>query len=689
MTHRTGRLATAASLYLRQHASNPVEWFEWGPEAFERAQQTDRPVLVSIGYASCHWCHVMERECFEDATIAAMQNALFVSIKVDREERPDIDRVYMAACQALTGQGGWPLNVFVTPDGRPFYAGTFFGAAARYGRPSWPEVLTALGEAWRDRRQELLEHAAELVEAVRAIEGLEAPQRLTAADLERVQRALVVRIDPVWGGFGSAPKFPAVASVELLLAALDRRPDPGLRALVGNTLDRMFDGGLHDHLGGGFMRYATDARWEVPHFEKMLYDNGLLLRLYTEALRQGVGGTAMAALEGVAGFVLSELRTDDGTFAASVDADSDGHEGRFYVWSRAQLDEALGREDAAYAASVFGVGQRGNVEGSASSTLTLRSAHIDTRKPVNLLPGDDQPNVTTYRPEDRRRFEEVRVRLLEARRSRPAPMIDPKVITAWNALAIEGLARAGAVAGRTDWIDAAERAIDWLASNRTTPHGPWQRVDGLETCFADDTAAIGLAYLALANATGSPAHLLAAVDTAAVLLTHFWDRDHAALRYSTDPPNALFAEPRGCADDAVPSATGQVLLLWARLVHVANLPGLPEALEAGLASVGGALRQAPAAHATIGRAFGVAHHGARVAVLTPVHTLDAAARAAVARSVGRRLGPDDVLVIADPDLLKAPRISSDLFENRAAINQRDTWWICRSGACEPPRHALP
>ncbi|MGZ8512870.1 MAG: thioredoxin domain-containing protein, partial [Candidatus Limnocylindria bacterium] len=445
MTHRaaetahSNRLAAETSPYLLQHAHNPVDWYPWGPEALERSRREDRPIFLSIGYSACHWCHVMERESFENAEIAALMNERFVSIKVDREERPDLDDVYMAAVQAMTGSGGWPMSVFLTPDLRPFFGGTYFPPEDRHGMPGFPRVLTSVSDAYRDRRAEVNQQAGMLAAHLQTQLSVPAGER----DPERRQlEAAVVRLaasfDGVHGGFGAAPKFPPPMTLEFLLRAWRRSGSASTLRMVTRTLDAVADGGIHDQLAGGFARYSTDAHWLVPHFEKMLYDNALLAHAYLEGYRATGTGRYAEVARSTLDFMLNELVTDDGGFASALDADSEGVEGRFYVWSADEFDSVLadaGLDDVQRRALAahWGVLPDGNWDG------------------VNVLhrtgAGDASADVE----------ERGRTALLAARGTRVRPARDDKQLAAWNGLALRALAHAALVLREPRYADATRR----------------------------------------------------------------------------------------------------------------------------------------------------------------------------------------------------------------------------------------
>src|SRR3954470_8096115 len=436
------RLAGETSPYLLQHKDNPVDWNPWGEEAWARARAEDKPLLVSIGYAACHWCHVMERESFEDPAVAALMNDAFVCIKVDREERPDVDAIYMDAVQAMTGQGGWPLNAFLTPDGAPFWAGTYFPPEPRQGMPSWTQVLEALRESWVAQRPEIDQAASQIVPRLAGAASLEAPDApFSEASLGEAVTALSRVFDAEYGGWGGAPKFPATSVIEFLLAR-------GERSMPLQTLRRMASGGIYDQIGGGFARYSGDERWVVPHFEKMLYDNALLARAYLHAWQITDDALFRRVCEETLDWAIRELRQDEGGFASSLDADSEGVEGKFYVWTVDEIRSASG--DLADAAIThFGVTAEGNFEGS---NILVRATA-------------DPPSIR-----------EIKSRLLEARAARVRPALDDKRVCSWNAAMISALADAGAALGRADYLAAAVTCAEFIERDLRSRDGGLLRV---------------------------------------------------------------------------------------------------------------------------------------------------------------------------------------------------------------------
>ncbi|MFJ3655793.1 thioredoxin domain-containing protein [Streptomyces nigra] len=536
------RLAHETSPYLLQHADNPVDWWPWSEEAFEEARRSDRPVLLSVGYSSCHWCHVMAHESFEDEATAEFLNAHFVNVKVDREERPDVDAVYMEAVQAATGQGGWPMTVFLTPEAEPFYFGTYFPPAPRHGMPSFRQVLEGVRSAWTDRRDEVAEVAGKIVRdlAGRDISygGTEAPGE---QELAQALLGLTREYDPQRGGFGGAPKFPPSMVIEFLLRHHARTGAEGALQMAQDTCERMARGGIYDQLGGGFARYSVDRDWVVPHFEKMLYDNALLCRVYAHLWRTTGSDLARRVALETADFMVRELRTEQGGFASALDADSDDGTGRhvegaYYVWTPGQLREALGDDDAELAARYFGVTEEGTFEEGAS---------------VLQLPQRDEVF-------EAGRIASVRQRLLERRASRPAPGRDDKVVAAWNGLAIAALAETGAYFDRPDLVEAAVGAADLLVRVHLDEQARLTRTSkdgraGANAGVLEDYGDVAEGFLALASVTGEGVWL----DFAGFLLDHvlarFVDEESGALYDTAADAERLIRRPQDPTDNAVPS----------------------------------------------------------------------------------------------------------------------------------------
>ncbi|MGD8824808.1 MAG: thioredoxin domain-containing protein, partial [Myxococcales bacterium] len=492
----SNHLRNETSPYLLQHADNPVDWYPWGPEAMKLAQEQDKPILLSIGYAACHWCHVMEHESFEDPVTASQMNADFINVKVDREERPEVDSIYMSAVTAMTGRGGWPMTVFLTPDGKPFYAGTYFPNEPRHGMPSFRQILTGVSEAWKKDRSNVESSAQEIATQLRALAAMDlGAGQLDSNVFRSALRELERSFDATWGGFGGAPKFPQPMTLEFLLRHSLLDQDPSALAMAETTLEKMARGGMYDQVGGGFARYSVDERWLVPHFEKMLYDNAQLARVYLHAWQITQNPFYRRITEETLDYALREMRHEQGGFYSSQDADSEGQEGKFYVWSADEIREALG-PDADLFMRVYGVSDGGNWEGH-----NILSLHLDP-KGLAAQMGTDPDALAT-------RLTAAREKLYRIRSQRVWPGLDDKVLTSWNGLMLAALAEAGRALGRNDYLEAARKNAEFLrrtmrresgALLRTWRAGSQAKLNG----YLEDYSFLGEGLLALYEATFDP-----------------------------------------------------------------------------------------------------------------------------------------------------------------------------------------
>jgi uncharacterized protein YyaL (SSP411 family) len=650
----TNRLAAATSPYLLQHAENPVDWWEWGPEAFEEARRRDVPVLLSVGYAACHWCHVMAHESFEDEATAARMNAGFVCVKVDREERPDVDAVYMTATQALTGQGGWPMTVFTTPAGEPFYCGTYYPPEPRHGMPSFGQVLTAVSDAWTTRREELEAAGGRIAAGIASRLDLGAPTPLSAELLDRAVDALAGAYDERFGGFGGAPKFPPSMLLEFLIRNAARTGGERALSMARGTLEAMARGGIYDQLGGGFARYAVDAQWVVPHFEKMLYDNALLLRVYLHLWRATGEEWARRVADETAAFLVRDLGMPEGGFASALDADTEGVEGLTYVWTRAQLQEVLGPDDGRWAADLFGVSDSGTFE---HGTSTLQ------------LPRD---------PDDPERFASVRRRLVEARARRPQPARDDKVVTAWNGLAIAALADHGVLTGAAESIAAARRAAELIAATHWVD-GRLRRVsrDGVAGAPAgvlEDYGDLAEGLLALHQATGEGRWLELAGDLLDVVAGQFVDED--GWHDTAADAEALVHRPFDPADGPAPAGIAAAARAAVTNGALAGSPRHRELGEAALASLARLVTSAPRAAgwaAAVGEALLAGP--LEVAVSGPAGP----EREALAATARTATSPGAVVVVGEPDTPGVP-----LLADRPTVGGKPAAYVCRAFVCSAP-----
>lgn len=655
-------LGAATSPYLRQHADNPVHWREWGDDALVEAARRDVPVLLSVGYAACHWCHVMAHESFEDEATAAQMNAEFVCIKVDREERPDIDAIYMNATVAMTGQGGWPMTCFLTPGGEPFYCGTYFPDSPRNGMPSFRQLLTAITEAWTQRRDEVSGVGRKVRDHLHANASALPAGALDVDDrlLTHAVNSVLGEEDRESGGFGGAPKFPPSALLEALLRHTEYTGTPEALDAVRRTCDAMARGGIHDQLAGGFARYAVDNDWVVPHFEKMLYDNAQLLRVYAHLAR--ITGDPLATR--VTGEIVEFLRRDlrvPGGFASALDADAAGVEGSTYVWTPAQLTEVLGDPDGRWAAELFGVTESGTFE-HGTSTLRLRL---------------DPDGFDTHAV--RQRFDDVRRRLLAARADRPQPARDDKVVTGWNAIAVTALAEAGAGLGHPEWIDLAREVAATLLAEHVRD-GRLRRaslggVIGDPVAALDDHAALVTALLTLHQVTGEISHREQALELLDITIEIFADPDEPGSWYDAAGTD-LIARPRDPIDGATPagaSLLAETLLAASALADTARAARYAELLDATLGRGAVLLAKLPR---SAGQWLAVAQARAagplQIAVSqTPGSTGELAAQA-------RTFAPGGSIVVA------GQRDSLPLLEDRGPVSGVDAAYVCRGTVCDLP-----
>ncbi|WP_329137470.1 thioredoxin domain-containing protein [Streptomyces sp. NBC_00670] len=660
------RLAGTTSPYLLQHADNPVDWWPWGPEAFAEAERRDVPVLLSVGYSACHWCHVMAHESFEDEATAAYMNEHFVSVKVDREERPDVDAVYMEAVQAATGHGGWPMTVFLTPDAEPFYFGTYFPPAPRHGSPSFRQILQGVHQAWTERREEVADVAGKITRDLAGRELAYGTAQVPGEqELAQALLGLTREYDARRGGFGGAPKFPPSMVLEFLLRHHARTGSEGALQMAADTCERMARGGLYDQLGGGFARYSVDRDWVVPHFEKMLYDNALLCRVYAHLWRATGSGLARRVALETADFMVRELGTAEGGFASALDADSDDGTGRhvegaYYVWTPARLAEVLGEEDAELAARHFGVTDEGTFEHGQS---------------VLQLPQTDGVF-------DADRIASVCARLLAARSARPAPGRDDKVVAAWNGLAIAALAETGAYFDRPDLVDAALRAADLLVRLHLDEHGRLVRTSkdgraGAHAGVLEDYADVAEGFLALAHVTGEGVWL----EFAGLLLGHVRTRftgEEGTLYDTAADAERLIRRPQDPTDNATPSgwtaAAGALLSYAAHTGSDAHRTAAEQAL--------GVVRTlAPRAPRFIGWGLAVAEallDGPReVAVVGP--SLDDEGTKALHRTALLATAPGAVVAAGPENGDEFP-----LLADRPLQQGAPTAYVCRGFVCDAP-----
>ncbi len=659
------RLGGEQSPYLRQHARDPVDWYPWGDDALASAKELDRPLFISIGYSACHWCHVMGHESFADPGTAEIMNRHFVSVTVDREERPDIDAVYMEAVQAATGRGGWPMSIFATPDGLPFLAGTYFPDRARHGLPSFRQVLAAVAEAWDSRRDEVVGQARLLAEAVSSrLEPDDGPDSggpgtETADELCRRAAARLSSVfDPVSGGFGSAPKFPQPLVLDLLLRDHLREREGGSLDMVERTLEAKASGGIYDHLGGGFARYSVDAHWDVPHFEKMLYDQALLARVYLHAWQIDGDARWLQVLTETLSYVLGDLSDEAGGLYAAEDADSEGEEGRFYVWSAGELDSVLGPALGAEVAEWYAVTAEGNFEGRAILHLARRG--VLARPP---------------------QIEAARSMLAAARARRVRPGLDDKIITEWTAMMCSTLAQAAGAPGRDDWSKAAVGIATFLLGHLRRPDGrvlrSFCRGQASVLGYSADYAWLVDCCTRLGELTGEPRWTMEAVTLARQLLELFSDEENGGLFTTGADAPPLLVRPREVHDGVTPSAGSVAAIALARLGALTGDEGFSEAAARIIAAARARLAATP-------EAFAELLLGAELVADGPVEIAVTGDRADLVRAARRRFVPGAVLAWRPParEGAAAPLVA---FESPLLRDREDGLaYLCRRGACLAP-----
>ena len=666
------RLAAETSPYLLQHATNPVDWYPWGPEALQRAQAEQRPILLSIGYSACHWCHVMERESFTDEATAQLMNEHFVCIKVDREERVDIDDVYMAAAVAMTGSGGWPLTVFLTPDKQPFFAGTYFPPVDIVGRPSFPRLLKRIASLWAEKREMLVDQAATLTAHMQTLAEPAGTETVTLGAVGRAVDHLAGEFDERFGGFGSAPKFPPTQSLELLLRHHRRTGDERALTMVVTTLDGMAQGGMRDHVGGGFARYSTDDRWLVPHFEKMLYDNGVVARIYALAFQV----TGERRFERVAretlDYVLREMTSPEGGFYSATDADSEGVEGKFFVWTPAEVAAALPADQARAVCAYYDVTDEGNWEGQSI---------LNTPRGVAEVAAE----LDCTEEELEARLAAARSTLLETRARRVPPLLDDKILTSWNGLMIGALADCSRILDEPRYLAAAAGAADFVWNTLRRDDGGLYRTyrEGKAhlDAYLEDYAWLGNAFVELYEASGEQRHLARARELGRRLVDDFQAEERGAFVATAKDHEVLPVRMRNGQDGAMASANAVAALALTRLSLHLGAPELREVATAAIAAHGKLIERAPHGFCSSLRVIELLAEGPVEVVL--VGPRDAASSAALRRAVGEVFLPNRIIVHHDPDQPNE-LTSRDLLEGKGLVDGKATAYVCRNFACRAP-----
>jgi uncharacterized protein YyaL (SSP411 family) len=669
----TNRLADETSPYLQQHAHNPVEWYPWGEEALERARAENKPILLSIGYSACHWCHVMERESFEDEEIARQMNEQFVNIKVDREERPDLDQIYMNAVQMMTRHGGWPLTVFLTPDLVPFYGGTYFPPEDRQQMPGFPRILAAVSEAYRTRPDEVRQSASEILSELRRMsDAPESSETINTQLLDNAYQGLARTYDPRHGGFGGAPKFPSSMSLDFLLRTWRRTGDESALEMVTHSCRQMAWGGMYDQLGGGFHRYSTDARWLVPHFEKMLYDNALLTRLYLHAFQATGDGFFRRVVEETLGYVRREMTDASGAFYSTQDADSEGVEGKFFVWDKEEVETLLGPEDARLFCAYYDVTEGGNFE--EGNILNIPKSSEEVAREQKVTPERLAEAVNRGRGI-----------LFTERERRVKPGRDEKVITAWNGLMLEACAEAAAVLGREDYREMAERnaefILDTLVKDGLLLH-VYKDGRAKHVAFLDDYAFFVSGLVTLYETTGRVRWLREAVRLADKMLEEFWDEEGGGFFYNGVSGEQLIVRSKDYFDNATPSGNSVAAEALLRLSVLTGNENYGRRAVNVLRLVRDAVERYPSAFGYALGAFDF--HLAKPKEVVIVSGEDADGAARLEREVWGRYLPNKIVALAADKDDKAAAELVPLLRERTALGGRATAYVCESYTCLQP-----
>ena len=679
----TNKLITETSPYLLQHAHNPVYWYPWGEEAFARAKAEDKPVLVSIGYSACHWCHVMEHESFEDEKVAAVMNEHFVSIKVDMEERPDVDKIYMNFVQITTGRGGWPMNVFITPEKLPFFGGTYFPPSPRYGMPSWTQILLSIAEAWRERRDELTRSATEILGELRRLGVNELSPAIDGDMLNFAYSTFAKSFDAKNGGWGGAPKFPQAMSMEFLLRYWKRTGDQGALEMVRKTAEKMANGGIYDQLGGGFHRYAVDAVWLVPHFEKMLYDNAQLIRAYLHLYQATKDEFFRTVAADTLEYVRREMLDPSGGFYSSQDADSEGEEGKFFVWTPAEIVDVLGEEEGRIFNTYYDVTADGNFEGRNIPNVEFGVGlpEFDKRnKPSEL-------SVTEAAIGGNARFADSRKKLFEAREKRIKPFRDEKVLTAWNGLMLAAFAEAAAILGDDKYLEIARRNADFLLANMIerqavegTAHTTrllrtWKDGKAKLNGYIEDYANLADGLIELYQVSGQVRYLTEARALAETMLSEFWDAEDGGFYFTSTDHEVLIVRNKDFFDNATPSGNSVATDVLFKLAKFYGEERFEMHANTALRAAANQIRRYPQG---FGRALSAAEFGlsaVQEVVIVGERGND------LERAVWSEFRPFKVVAIASA---LADYIEPPLIEGREMIDEKPTAYVCENFVCQLP-----
>ena len=686
---RQNRLAHEKSPYLLQHKDNPVDWYPWGEEAFERARAEDKPIFLSIGYSTCHWCHVMEHESFEDEEVAALMNDAFVSIKVDREERPDIDNLYMSFCQMMGGSCGWPLNVVMTPDKKPFFVATYIPKESRYGRPGMIELVPRLKQLWRERRADVEASAREITEALRkspAAAPDASSSELDAGTLREAFLQFSSRFDAEHGGFGTAPKFPSPHNLLFLLRYAHRSDEAAARVMVTRTLDRMRLGGIFDHVGFGFHRYATDTEWKLPHFEKMLYDQAMLAMAYTEAYQATGKATYAETAREIFTYVLRDMTAPEGGFFSAEDADSEGREGKFYLWTVDEVREVLGPDEAAFVIETFNMTPEGNFEDEATRQKTGENI-LYLKKPLDEIAAERGESAEAVRG----RWEAARRKLFAHREKRVHPGKDDKVLTDWNGLMIAALAMAARALDAPaldapEYAEAARRAAAFIRTTMRTDDGRllhrWREGDAALQANLDDYAFMVWGLIELYETTFDPAYLEEALALNDVILTHFRDDENGGFFFTPDDGEELLARQKELYDGAIPSGNSVAMYNLLRLSRLTGNTDFEAEAARVSAYAGGLVRRMPSGFAAflIGLDLAVGPTFEVVVVGRP----GAADTEAMLSALRSRYLPNAVVIFRPEGEASAITRLAPYTATQHTLGGKATAYVCRNFVCNRP-----
>jgi len=661
----TNRLINEKSPYLLQHAHNPVDWYPWSDEAFEKAKREDKPIFLSIGYSTCHWCHVMERESFEDSEVAEILNREYVAIKVDREERPDLDHIYMSFCQAMTGHGGWPLSVFLSPDKKPFFAGTYFPKESRAGMPGFITILIGISLAWKTRREELLREGQSVLQHINRSRVVQTGNTVTQEDVSRAYRILRRTFDQEYGGFGRAPKFPTPHLLSFLLRYGVLNNEQTAIDMAVKTLDGMYRGGIYDHVGGGFSRYSTDEKWLVPHFEKMLYDNALLLMAYAEAYQLLGREEHRTVVEEVAAYILREMTDPEGGFYSAEDADSEGVEGKYYLWTPAEVLEVLGEKDGREFCELYDITETGNFEGkSIPNLIKTPLEHIKERKHALAV---------------------ARQKLLQSRDNRIHPHKDDKILTSWNGLMIAALAKSFRIIGDTACLRAAEKAMNFILTRLRRSDGRlmarYRQGEAAYPAYADDYAFVIWALLELYEATFNSDYLRVALELNRDLLRLFWDdREGGLFFYGSDVEEEIL-RPKESYDGAIPSANSITVMNLMRLSRITESPELEEKASRVLSAFAFTVKQYPPSYTALLRAAMYLLYPSREVIV--VGERDSGEVKEMLESINANFLPNTIVMfrpLPDDGITELnPRL-----REYVALDGKATAYVCQNYACQAP-----